>query len=137
MSATALISGKLWREPEAKVSKAGKTYGTATVRVGEGDGAQWWRVLAFSESAAAELLQLHDGDGVAASGSFKAEPYERGGELRVNLTLFADRLISAKRQKRERDQERRAEPRQGPFDTAEAQRPLDSGLNDDLSEGRE
>ncbi len=134
MSATALISGKLWREPEAKVSRAGKRYGSATVRVGDGDDATWWKILAFSESAAEELLQLHDGDGVAASGSFQVEPFERGGELRVSFTLFADRLISAKRQKRERDKEQRAEHRQGAIDSAEAQRPIDGGLNDELPE---
>ena len=50
MSATALISGKLFREPEAKVSRAGKYYASATVRVGDGEGATWWKVLSFSEN---------------------------------------------------------------------------------------
>jgi hypothetical protein len=45
MSATALISGRLWRRPERKTSKAGKPFVTATIREGNGDGVTWWKVL--------------------------------------------------------------------------------------------
>jgi single-stranded DNA-binding protein len=123
MSATVLISGKLFREPERKTSRDGKVYASATVRDGHGDDAQWWKLSTFSETAAEELLSLHDGDGIAASGSFKAEIYDRGGGARIALTIFADRVISAKRQKRERAQDRKAEPR--PISEAEASRPFD------------
>ena len=32
MSATVLVSGKLFRDPERKISGAGKTYGSATIK---------------------------------------------------------------------------------------------------------
>ncbi len=54
MSAFALIAGTLFRAPEAKTSKAGKAFVTATVRVKDGDGSLFWRVVAFSESVRSE-----------------------------------------------------------------------------------
>jgi hypothetical protein len=106
MTATALLSGKIVREPERKISKLGP-YASATVRDGYGDDATWWLVFAFSESAVEELLALHDCDAV------------RG--IRV--------VQGAKRQRRERDHQRRDEQRQGPIGSAESQRPIDE-LND-------
>jgi hypothetical protein len=58
MSATALVTGTLFRAPEQRTSKAGKPFVVATIRVKDGDpstgsgqASQWWNVLAFSESA--------------------------------------------------------------------------------------
>ena len=130
-----LIAGTIWRAPETKVSNAGKTFGVASVRVMANDTTIWFRLFTFSETAIAELMSLKDGEGIAASGSLKVEIYDRGSGPRLSYTLFADRLISAKRQKRERDQERRDARRRGPIDATEAQRPIDNGLNDDLPEG--
>jgi single-stranded DNA-binding protein len=140
MSAVVLLSGKIVREPERKVSKLGKPYASATVRDGYGDDATWWRVFAFSESAAEELLGLRDGDAVAASGSFKAELYNGRDGARISLSMVADRLISARKLKRQRDKERREQPGSNNallaprIEGAQAQAPLDS-LNDDLPEG--
>jgi hypothetical protein len=50
MSAYVLISGQLFRAPEQRTSKAGKPFVTATIRAKDGDDAQWWKVLAFSET---------------------------------------------------------------------------------------
>ena len=102
MTVTVLISGKLFRDPETKTSSRGKPYTTATIRVGQGDDVAWWRVLAFLKEAGDELLSLRGGDGVAVSGTFKAEVYVGSGDPRVNLTVIADRVISAKAQKREK-----------------------------------
>ncbi|THD45212.1 MAG: single-stranded DNA-binding protein [Bradyrhizobium sp.] len=101
MSATALISGRLWKVPERKLSKAGAQYVVATIREGAGDRVTWWKILCFSESGCDELLRLDDGDGVAASGAFEVDTYEKNGEVRLNYTLVAERVISARRQKRE------------------------------------
>src|SRR6516165_3764917 len=125
MSATVLVSGKLFRDPQSKTSGSGKVYCTATIKAGHGDDAQWWRLVTFSDSAIEELLALRDGDGIAASGSLKAELFEGRESMRVSLSLLAERVISAKRQKRERDKERQAEQRQGPIDSVGAQRPFD------------
>jgi hypothetical protein len=106
MSATALISGRLWRSPERKTSKAGKQFVTATIREGNGDAVTWWKILCFSESGCEELLRLGDGDSAAVSGDFKVETYDKGGELRLSHTIFAERVISARRQKRQRGDDR-------------------------------
>jgi len=122
MSARALISGRLWKNPERRISGAGKPFGSASVRVGNGDAAVWWKVLAFAEDVLEELLSLHDGDAVAVTGEFKAETYDGRDGPRISYTLFCDRLISAKRRKREETEDRRAEPSQGPIDSNDEQR---------------
>lgn len=109
MTATALVSGRLQRDPERKVSKAGKPYVAATIREGDGETVTWWSVLCFSESAGAELMEMRAGEGVAASGSFRVEPFLKDGETKLAFTLFADGVLSARRRKREKDRERRAE----------------------------
>jgi hypothetical protein len=127
MSATALISGRLWRSPERKTSKAGKQFVTATIREGNGDAVTWWKILCFSESGCEELLQLGDGDGAAVSGDFKVETFEKGGELRLSHTIFAERVISARRQKRQRESDRGVE-QTSVSETAHS----GADLNDDL-----
>jgi hypothetical protein len=82
MSARALINGRVWRDPEHRVSASGKPFGSASVRVGSGDAAVWWKVLAFGEAAIEELLSLRDGDALSATGEFKADIYDKGGEPR-------------------------------------------------------
>jgi single-stranded DNA-binding protein len=125
MSATVLISGKLWRDPERKLTKAGKPYAIATIRDGQGDEATWWRLFAFSEASCAELLGLHDGDAVAASGNFKAEVYDGRDGARISLTVLADRVISATRQKRDKARIRQTDRRSTAIDANDSQRPFD------------
>jgi hypothetical protein len=125
MSARALISGRIWRDPERRVSGAGKPFASASVRVGSGDVAAWWKLLCFSEAAIEEVTSLHDGDAVSASGEFKAEVYDKGDGPRVGFTLFADRIISARKAKREKA---RAATRRAPIDGAQSQRPFDDEL---------
>jgi len=84
MSAHVLISGMLFRSPEERTGKtSGKHFVAATVKVRDGDAAQYWRVLAFSDSVQSELLRLDDGDAVSVQGSLRAEAYSKDGELRV------------------------------------------------------
>jgi PAS domain S-box-containing protein len=47
--------------PEQRTSKAGKPFVMATICGKDGDSSQWWKVLAFSETAQAELMRLTDG----------------------------------------------------------------------------
>ena len=100
MTAIALVTGTLFRPPEQRTSKAGKPFVTATIRVKDGDGAQWWKVLAFSESIQAELMRLADGDAISAQGAFKAELYDKDGEKRLSLSIVANKVL-ALRQPRE------------------------------------
>jgi len=65
MTAHVLISGQLFDAPEQRTSKAGKPFVMATIRAKDGDSSQWWKVLAFSEAAQAELMRLTDGDALS------------------------------------------------------------------------
>ncbi|WP_292532291.1 single-stranded DNA-binding protein [Methylocystis sp.] len=102
MTVHALITGTLFRAPEQRISKAGKPFWSATIRVKDGDVTQWWKLLIFSESTGAELMRLGDGDAVSAQGVFKAEPYDKDGETRVGFTLFAESVLPLKPAPRER-----------------------------------
>jgi single-stranded DNA-binding protein len=123
MTAYALLSGKLHRAPARKMSRAMQPYVQATLRVGEGDAAQWWNLVCFSDSAAEALLDLHDGDACAVSGALKVAAYNgHDGNARLDLSLFADRVISAHKPKaKPKPQPAAATPEQTagrPFDDA-------------------
>ena len=97
---------RLWRPipaPELKTAKTGKPYVTATIKVAADNAVDFWSVLAFSESAQAELSRLGEGDKISAQGSFKVEPYTaRDGQTRINRTLFADHVLALRQPPRER-----------------------------------
>ena len=102
MTASALVSGKLIRDPQRKISKSNKAFVSALLKEGDGEGATWWSVLAFNESTIEELSSLKAGDSLAVTGLFKSEIYQKDGEPRISHSLFVDRLVSLKRPKRER-----------------------------------
>src|SRR5271170_7631031 len=103
MSASVLVSGSPSRGPELKTAKSGKAYATATVKVAADNAVDFWSVLAFSETAQAELMRLGEGDKLSAQGSFKVEPYTaRDGQTRINRTLFADHVLALRQPPRER-----------------------------------
>jgi Single-strand binding protein family len=80
--------------PEQRTSKAGKPFVKATLKAKDGDTAQWWKVLAFSDSVQAELVRLADGDTISVQGAFKAELYEKDGEKRLSLSIVADHVFA-------------------------------------------
>jgi single-stranded DNA-binding protein len=103
MSAFAIVTGSLFRAPEQRTSKAGKPFVTATIRAKDGETTLWWKVVAFSDSAQAELMRLVDGDAVSIQGVFKAELYQpEGGEARVSLNIVADRVLALRQPPKER-----------------------------------
>jgi single-stranded DNA-binding protein len=94
MSVFILVQGTMFRDPEARTSsKSGKKFWTATVKCKEGNEAQWIKLCVFSESAGAVLMQLRDGDALAAQGRFEAATYERDGKTSVRLTCLADSIL--------------------------------------------
>jgi single-stranded DNA-binding protein len=125
MTASVLISGKLFRDPERKMSRAMKPYVAATLRDGEGDAAQWWKLIVFSETACEDLLALSDGDAIAVSGAFKAEVYEQSGTTRLSLTCFVDRIISAHRPKKAKTERRLTAPAE---ERQHQENPIDDGI---------
>ena len=94
MSAHVLIQGTIFRSPEERTGKtSGKHFVAATVKVRDGDVAQYWRLLAFSDTVQSELLRLDDGDALAVQGGLRAEAYSKDSELRVGLTVIADAVL--------------------------------------------
>ena len=109
MTASVLVSGKLFRDPERKMSKSLRPFVSATVKDGDGDGVIFWKLLVFSEIISETLMALHAGDAVAVAGSFKVELYEKGGVQRLGYTLFVDGVLAARQPRRERRPRRQAE----------------------------
>jgi single-stranded DNA-binding protein len=119
MTAYAIVTGTLFKAPEQRTSKAGKPFVAATIRAKDGEVSQWWRIVAFSDTAQAELMRLGDGDGVAVQGALKAELYQPdGGEPKISLSLVADRVLALRPKKRTASapQRRAWSPGDGPDD---------------------
>jgi len=107
MAAHLLVQGTLFRAPEPRTGKtSGKSFVAATLKVRDGEAAQFSRVLAFSSAAQGELLRLDDGDVLSVQGGLRAEAYEKGGELRVRLTVLADAVLSLRRPRKGQGPER-------------------------------
>jgi hypothetical protein len=100
MTASALISGRIYRDPERKVSKAGKPFVVAKLREGAGDAAVWWSIIAFADEVREDLLGLKDGDAAAVNGPFTVTTFERHGEIRLSHSIVAERLITARHSKK-------------------------------------
>jgi hypothetical protein len=129
MTAYALISGVLYRAPESRTSKAGKPFVTATIKAKEGaEALQWWKVLTFSESTGAELMRLVDGDAVSVQGSMKAELYEKDGETKLSLTVFADAILALKQPPKQREKKEHV-PLLGPRSRETAPEPSGFGTH--------
>jgi hypothetical protein len=107
MTSRVLLNAVLHKPAARRISKAGKPYLIATVRDGAGPDAKWWTVFAFSESAIEALEPLNEGEAIAASGTFEASVWApEGREPRVNLTMTADAILSARKPKKERKAEK-------------------------------
>lgn len=77
---------------------------TATIRAKDGDAAQWWKIVAFSEDVQTELMRLVEGDVLSVQGSFKAELYTaQNGETKISLSIIADNVLPLKKQPKERE----------------------------------
>ncbi|MGO8738796.1 single-stranded DNA-binding protein [Rhodoblastus sp.] len=94
MSIFALVSGSLFRDPKSQISKAGKPYVTATIKVSDGTESSFVRVTAFSDGVRAELVGLKDGAAISVTGRLKAELYDPGnGAARVSMSIIADQVM--------------------------------------------
>jgi hypothetical protein len=98
MTARVLLSVILEKPPVRQTSKAGKPFVRASARDGKGPDAKWWTIFVFSESAVEALEALAVGEAFAATGTFEASVWApEGREPRVNLTLNADAILSARK----------------------------------------
>jgi single-stranded DNA-binding protein len=88
------IRGYLFKDAEAKTSKAGGRYASATVKVLDNGQNFFWRVMAFKDHTD-ELLAFKDGDGVSVKGFVKAEVWTpQGKEPRASLSLMANEIAA-------------------------------------------
>ena len=139
MTAYTLVSGVLFRDPEQRMSKAGKPFVTATMRVKDGDATSWWKLLCFSEPTRAELLRLNDGEAISAQGRLTAETYTKDGQTRLALGVIADHVLALRqppkaRQPRAKPPEKkeRTEQRRGLFDPHDDAGYVHPALNDEI-----
>ena len=68
----ALIQGKLYGQPTQRLTKAGKPFAVAKLRVATAEGESTFvSVVAFDDVPVAALLALKEGDSVAVTGPLK------------------------------------------------------------------
>ena len=90
MSIEAAFLGVLGREAEAKTSKTGKPYLRLSVRVGDGDSAQWVSVICFDASALEAASQFVAGARVYSEGKLSLDEWTaQDGIKRQGLSMLS------------------------------------------------
>jgi single-stranded DNA-binding protein len=104
MSVAILINGSIFREPQQRTSQSGKRYVVTTIKAAAADNStsDFWSVLAFGDTAGAELLRLAIGERVTIQGGLKLETYEKNGETKISRTIFADHVLALRAPPKER-----------------------------------
>jgi single-stranded DNA-binding protein len=105
MSVAVLISGSLFKVPEQRTSQAGRRFVSATLKVGgESGSADFWSVLAFGDTAGADLMLLGLNERVAVQGSLKLETYIAAGDgkTKISRTVFVDHVMALRAPPKER-----------------------------------
>jgi single-stranded DNA-binding protein len=87
LSIEAAFLDSIVRVPEQKTSKNGKPYLRFTVRVGEGDQAQFVSVMYFGSDAAE--LQMAPGTRIYVEGSLRLDKWEKDGQPRSGLSVLS------------------------------------------------
>lgn len=98
----ALITGTLFRDPETKTSKTGKTYVAATIVSKDGELSTFVNLVAFSTTAKDAILALHAGDVLSVQGKATIGVYEKNGEHRPSLSVVADHVLALRPPPKER-----------------------------------
>jgi single-stranded DNA-binding protein len=92
MSAFLLCTGSLFRDPEEKMSKAGKPYASAMLRVGEGDAMLFVNIRVFHDDAAV-LLSLVKGDSCSVQGKADIGTYQaKDGQWKPSVSVMCSVL---------------------------------------------
>src|ERR1700738_2856067 len=103
MSVAILVSGSIFKEPQQRTSQSGKRYVVTTIKAAAADNASsdFWSVLAFGDTAGAELMRLAVGERVTIQGGLKLEIFEKDGQARISRTIFADNAMALRPPPRE------------------------------------
>jgi single-stranded DNA-binding protein len=109
--------GALGRDAEPKTSKAGKAYLRLSVRVGDGDGAQWVSVLAFDESTVETAADFLKGVRVYVEGTLQLNEWiGQDGAKRTGLQTMSWHTRLARIGRNRTSQRRDPVKRAGPVD---------------------
>jgi single-stranded DNA-binding protein len=85
----AALSGVIVKDGELKHSGRGTAYLGLTIRIGDGDGAQFVRVTVFGQLAEDLAPQAEKGARLSAEGTLTADIYERDGKATPSLSVAA------------------------------------------------
>jgi hypothetical protein len=132
MTVHVLITGTLFRPAERQTSKAGRVFTKATMKAASVDASnnEFWSVLAFSETAQAELLRLGVNEKLSVQGGLKLETYAaQNGETRISRTVFADCILALRAPPKEKKPKPAA---QAPLERVNILPSADGDLDDDI-----
>lgn len=92
----ALISGKVYGQPQQKTSKAGKPFTVAKVKTAiSSEESIFVNVICFKDDVGRALLALGDGDPVSLAGSLTPKVWtDREGTARPALDLLASAMLT-------------------------------------------
>jgi single-stranded DNA-binding protein len=132
------VSGRLVRDPQAKVSAAGKPYVSGLVAVDAGEKEMLATVMCFDGDLQTLLGGLKKGDGVSAAGTGSIAAYlDKAGAPQASLTVMANRLMAmtdrqaAPRPRSERRESRQTDERQ-PYQPAGPREFAPDDFNDSI-----
>ena len=96
MTVSIMLTGSVFRAAAQKTSKAGKPFVVATGKVAAENETQFWSLLAFGETAQADLMRLAEGEKLAVQGSLKIEAKVQDDAVKIYRTCFVDAVLSLK-----------------------------------------
>jgi single-stranded DNA-binding protein len=112
MTTTVLVSGTLFHAPQSR-TKAGGRLVTAALKAKVGNDTQFWQLVAFGETAQAELMRLAEGDALSVQGAFHTKPYKQDAETEFLFGVVAERILPLRQPGKKRRKEGRAATHRG------------------------
>ncbi|WP_182910111.1 single-stranded DNA-binding protein [Burkholderia pseudomallei] len=105
MSIDALVSGRLYSKPEARISSGGKHFVCFKLLAADADGEnQFCNVVVFSDVVKQAALSLDAGDSCSISGPLKFSTYQaRDDSVKVSVGVVAHAVMSPYTVRRKRE----------------------------------
>jgi hypothetical protein len=98
MSARAIVSGVLHKEPTEKVSKTGNPFATFPIRENINGVTRWWQGISFNETAIEVVKGMAVGEPISVAGEISAEIYApAGSDGRINWRVTIDAVLTARK----------------------------------------
>ena len=95
-----LISGALFRDPVARMSKANRQFVTALIKSGPPNDCQWCNVACFDALAQSELLRLKAGDSISVQGFARVSVFQdKAGIHRASIDVTANHVLALRQPK--------------------------------------